>query len=210
VNESLNLTVVREWLAELRLWAEQDLLTVSTGIQAGCIVLAFLLALVLARPARRSYRKIFDWLPDRWRDAVARQASELSLPILWLLFQIAALILAETMGWPVQLLNITVSLLTAWVVIRVASQLIRDPVWGKLFALTAWLVAALNILGLLSPALMLLDAASINVGDVRISALTIIKGVVTLILLLWLASITSRLLEQRVQNLPNLTPSASI
>jgi len=35
------------------------------------------------------------------------------LPILWLLFQIAALILAETMGWPVQLLNITVSLLTA-------------------------------------------------------------------------------------------------
>ena len=210
MNESLNLTVVREWLAELRLWAEQDLLTVSTGIQAGCIVLAFLLALVLARPARRSYRKIFDWLPDRWRDAVARQASELSLPILWLLFQIAALILAETMGWPVQLLNITVSLLTAWVVIRVASQLIRDPVWGKLFALTAWLVAALNILGLLSPALMLLDAASINVGDVRISALTIIKGVVTLILLLWLASITSRLLEQRVQNLPNLTPSVQV
>jgi small-conductance mechanosensitive channel len=114
------------------------------------------------------------------------------------------------MGWPVQLLNITVSLLTAWVVIRVASQLIRDPVWGKLFALTAWLVAALNILGLLSPALMLLDAASINVGDVRISALTIIKGVVTLILLLWLASITSRLLEQRVQNLPNLTPSVQV
>jgi len=64
VNEPLNHTVVREWLSELRLWAEQDLLTFSTGIQAGCIVPAFLLALVLTRPARWSYQKIFDWLPD--------------------------------------------------------------------------------------------------------------------------------------------------
>ena len=206
----LNLTVIREWVEEIRLWAVQDLLTVSTAIQAGCIVFAFLLALTLAKPARRSYRKIFDWLPDRWRDAVARQASELSLPILWLLFQLAALILAETMNWPERLLNITVSLLTAWVAIRIVSQLIRDPTWAKLFTMTAWLVAALNIVGLLSPTLLLLDTASINVGEVRISALTVIKGVVTLILLLWLASITSRLLEQRVRNLPNLTPSVQV
>ncbi|MGB0630889.1 MAG: mechanosensitive ion channel family protein [Alphaproteobacteria bacterium] len=206
----MNLTVIREWVEELRLWAEQDLITVSTGIQAGCIVLAFLIALLLAKPARRSYRKIFDWLPDRWRDAVARQASELSLPILWLLLQIAALILAQAMGWADHLLNVTVSLLTAWVAIRIVSQLIRDPTWGRLFALSAWLIAALNIVGLLSPALLLLDAASLSIGEVRISALTVIKGVVTLILLLWLASITSRLLEQRVQNLPNLTPSVQV
>lgn len=206
----MNLSMAKDWLASLQNWAETDLLTVSTGTQAVGIVIAFLIALVLAKPARRTYRKIFDWLPDRWRDAVARQASELSLPIIWLVLQMSILILAEAMGWPDRLLDITVSLLTAWVVIRVASQLIRDPVWGNLFACAAWVVAALSIVDLLAPTVALLDSASVKVGDVKISALTVIKGVVTLIVLLWLAAITSRLLEQRVQSLPNLTPSVQV
>lgn len=206
----MNLSMVKEWLASLQNWAETDLLTVSTGTQAGCIAIAFLIALVLAKPARRTYRKIFDWLPDRWRDAVARQASELSLPIIWLVLQIGILILAETMGWPDKLLDITVSLLMAWVIIRIASQLIRDPVWANLFACAAWIVAALSIVDLLAPTIASLDSASVKVGEVKISALTVIKGVVTLIVLLWLAAITSRLLEQRVQNLPNLTPSVQV
>ena len=202
--------MVRGLFDNARAWVETQLLTPTIGIQAGCIVAAFLVALVLAKPARRSYRKIFDWLPDRWRDAVARQASELSLPIMWLVLQLGILIFAEAMGWPERLLNITISLLTAWVVIRVASQLIRDPTWAKLFAVVAWTIAALNIVGLLNPTINLLDAASVSVGEVRISALTVIKGVITLILLLWLATITSRLLEQRVQSLPNLTPSVQV
>lgn len=206
----MKLAILQDWLDAGRQWAEQELLTPVVGIQAGCIAAAFLIALVLAKPARRSYRKIFDWLPDRWRDAVARQASELSLPILWLVMQLGILIFAEAMGWPDRLLNITVSLLTAWVVIRVASQLIRDATWGKLFALVAWTIAALNIVELLQPTMVLLDAAAVSLGDVRISAMTVIKGAITLILLLWVAAITSRLLEQRVQALPNLTPSVQV
>jgi small-conductance mechanosensitive channel len=114
------------------------------------------------------------------------------------------------MGWPHNVADITVSLLTAWVVIRIASQLIKDATWSRLFAIAAWTVAALNILGLLTPTIGLLDAASVNIGEVRISALTVIKGVITLIVLLWLAAVTSRLLEQRVQALPNLTPSVQV
>ncbi|MEX2454243.1 MAG: mechanosensitive ion channel domain-containing protein [Rhodospirillaceae bacterium] len=201
---------IRKWLDQALVWLEANVLTTGTAIQAGCIVAAFLIALLLARPARRIYSRLFDWLPDRWRDAVARQASELSLPILWLALQLGVLIGAEALELPDRLLGITVSLLTAWVLIRIVSQLIRDETWGRLFAVTAWTVAALNIVGLLDPTLALLDAASLKVGEIRISALTVIKGVITLILLLWLAHITSRLLEQRVQSLPNLTPSIQV
>lgn len=207
---TLSMETVRNWFASLQTWIETDLLTVSTGIQAGCIVAAFVIALCLAKPARRFYRKIFDWLPDRWRDAVARQASELSLPIIWLILQVLVLVLADAMGWPDSLLDVTVSLLTAWVVIRVVSQLIRDPIWANLFACAAWVVAALSIVDLLEPTVDLLDAASVTVGGIRISALIVMKGVATLILLLWVATITARLLEQRVQNLPNLTPSVQV
>ena len=207
---NISMATVQTWIASLETWAESDLLTVSTGIQAGCIAIAFVIALCLASPARRFYRKIFDWLPDRWRDAVARQAGELSLPIIWLILQVLVLVLADAMNWSDRLLDVTVSLLTAWVVIRVVSQLIREPIWASLFACAAWMVAALSIVDLLEPVVNLLDAASVTVGEVRISALIVIKGVATLILLLWLASITSRLLEQRVQSLPNLTPSIQV
>lgn len=206
----LSMATVQIWIADLQKWAESDLLTISTGIQAGCIAVAFVIALCLAKPARRFYRKIFDWLPDRWRDAVARQAGELSLPIIWLVLQVLVLVLADAMEWSDGLLDITVSLLTAWVVIRVVSQLIRDPVWAGLFACAAWVVAALSIVDLLEPSIDLLDTASITIGGIRVSALIVMKGVATLILLLWVATITSRLLEQRVQNLPNLTPSVQV
>lgn len=191
-------------------WIDTEVLTESTAIQVGCIVIALVVALALARPARRFYSRLFDWLPDRWRDSSARIIGDISFPFLWLVLQIGVLIVAEVSGWPDHVLNITVSLLTAWVVIRIASQLIRDPTWAKFFAVTAWTVAALNIVGVLEPTIALLDEASVRVGEVRISALTVIKGVVTLVILLWLATVSSRLLEQRVQALPNLTPSVQV
>jgi small-conductance mechanosensitive channel len=207
---NLSMETVQSWITGAQQWAQTELLTVSTGIQAAGIVVAFIIAMVLAKPARRFYRRIFDWLPDRWRDAVARQASELSLPIIWLILQVLVLVVADAMNWSGGLLDVTVSLLTAWVVIRVASQLIRDRIWANMFACGAWIVAALSIVDLLAPTVDLLDAAAVTIGGIRVSALLVMKGVATLILLLWLATISSRLLEQRVQNLPNLTPSVQV
>ena len=55
-----------------------------------------------------------------------------------------------------------------------------------------------------------LDSLSITLGDLRISALLVIKGMMSLAILLWLAALTSRLLEQRIKALPNVTPSLQV
>ena len=206
----MNIQTLQSWLSKAQVWAQAEVLTTSTGIQAGIIVVAFMIALAITVPAKRIYPKLFAWLPAGWRDAVVRHAGELSLPLMWLLLQLLAQVVALSADWDADLLNVTVSLLTAWVVIRIASLLIHDQTWGRFFAVVAWTVAALNIAGLLDPALKLLDSASLKLGDVNISALTVIKGVITLIVLLWFASVSSRLLEQRVKALPNLTPSVQV
>ena len=41
----------------------------------------------------------------------------------------------------------------------------------------AWLVAALNIVHLLGPTLDLLDSVAVVVGGLRVSILTVVKGV---------------------------------
>ena len=74
----------------------------------------------------------------------------------------------------------------------------------------AWTVAALNILDLLLPAMALLDSIGFTVENFRVSALTVIKGMALLALLLWLATAASRILDQRIHTLPNLTPSVQV
>jgi small-conductance mechanosensitive channel len=105
---------------------------------------------------------------------------------------------------------VTVSLLTAWVVIRFLSQLVRDLVWSRIIAGVAWAIAALYIVGLVDETIAALDGFALLAGDVKISALTVIKGLLSLGLLLWAATMLSRVMERRIAFLPNLTPSIQV
>ena len=102
------------------------------------------------------------------------------------------------------------SLLTAWIIIRLTTVLIRDKTWSKIITLGAWIVAALNILNLLDPTVAFLDSMEIGLGDLSISALMIIKSMISLAILLWLASFSSRLLEQRIKAMPSVTPTMQV
>ena len=175
------------------------------------IVGAFLAALAI-RPI------IIPWINKlaKWREAefwVSRLAETMilmSLPVVWILLQWISSLVAEFAGWPHHLLTITVSLLTAWIIIRLTATLIKDKTWSKLISVTAWTIAALNILDLMDPTVLFLDSLAMDLGTLRVSALTLIKGMMALAVLLWLAQLASRMLESRVSKLPNMTPSVQV
>ena len=198
-------------LVAAQAWLYQQLLVPSTLVQTVIVGLAFLAARFVAprirawieRQARRR------GLEERLTTG-ARALAPLALPVCWLTFQWLSVAVAAAMQWPHALVRTTVSLLTAWVAIRLTSSLVRDPVWAKAVALTVWTIAALNILDLLQPTLVLLDQLGLTLGGMRISALTVIKAMLALALLLWVATFASRLLESRIKSAPNLTPSVQV
>lgn len=102
------------------------------------------------------------------------------------------------------------SLLTAWVVIRLTTSVVREANWARFIAIVAWSVAALHILSLLNPTLVLLDKLALNLGGIRLSVLLVIKAVIILALLLKLALSASVLLEKRLITLEGLTPSVQV
>ena len=104
-------------------------------------------------------------------------------------------------------LRITESLLFLWVVIRLAARLIRNRAVSHFVTVVAWTVAALNIVGLLDPALRFLDGLALNLGQARISLLLVIKALLVLVLLLWLALFLSRLGERSIRSAESFTPS---
>jgi small-conductance mechanosensitive channel len=63
---------------------------------------------------------------------------------------------------------------------------------------------------LLDATVAFLDSLAMDLGELHISALTVIKGMMALAVLLWLAQLASRMLEQRVSKLPNMTPSVQV
>ena len=122
-----------------------------------------------------------------------------STPISWLVLQWIAI---QVMAY-VEIHNgalITVaSLLTAWIMIELASLLVTNPSVARTISITAWSVAALNIFGLLDATMTLLDSWSLSIGEVRLSPLSVIKITLSLWFALWFANALSSLLERRLE-----------
>jgi len=119
----------------------------------------------------------------------------------------ATLIFANANGHAFAIVRALASLAAAWIVIRVVSQFINSATWSIAIAVIAWTIAALSIIGLLGAIAHQLDASAISLGRLRISALTAIRGLFTLGVLLWLTMILTAFLERRINSTATLTPA---
>jgi len=192
-------------------WLYDQVLVPSTLVQLAALMLVFAVARFLAPKLAKlveSAGKVRRF--DHWLGLVAAAIARLAFAIVWLALCWLMALVAAGRGWPHHLITIAVSLLSAWIVINLISSLIRNRTFSRAVAIVAWTIAALNILELLDPAITLLDSAAVNFGDVRISALTVVEGVLALTVLMWAAVALGDLLERRIRHSPNLTPSVQV
>jgi small-conductance mechanosensitive channel len=134
----------------------------------------------------------------------------LALALLWLVLLWLTILIARVAEWPHQLVQIGASLLTAWVVIRLVSQLAPSASWAKALTWAVWSVLALSILNLLEPTIQLLDAAALETNSFRISLYTVIKSAIAVAVLLTIAFYVARVLEVRIRASRTLSPSVQV
>lgn len=198
-------------LADAQIWVETEILTLAALWELGAIVTTLLLARVMAIPFRKWLEaKLENSRHDAKLSVVWRTFLTLITPIIWVILLWIAVAAAEQLELRDKLMSVVVSLVNAWIVIRLITQFVREEVWARFIAVVVWIIAALNILGFLQPALELLDGIALKIGQVRVTALGVIEGLFYLTLLLWLANISANLLERRINKLPNLTPSMQV
>ena len=205
------LDTFKAWFAEALVWLRAEVLVWATFAQGAAVLAALGAAWFAARPLKAGLARLTrnEEIHPLARRA-ARVFQPLALPVVWLVLQWLSVAAASGAGWPHRLITITVSLLTAWVVIRLATGMLASAAVARLVALIAWSIAALSILGLLTPLMAALDAAAFNLGSLRLSVLIVLKGMLTLALLLWLAAAAGRALEARVRAVETLTPSVQV
>lgn len=135
---------------------------------------------------------------------------DLMFPALWCLMQWALVVASQQLEEQTFFSRVIASLLTAWLVIRFMTGFVREAALAKFIAFTAWTLAAFDIIGILQPTLLVLDSISMDVGELHISILSIAKGLVTLLVLLWGATFVSRLIEVRLKSYTDLEPSLQV
>jgi small-conductance mechanosensitive channel len=90
------------------------------------------------------------------------------------------------------------------------TSVIRNAFIVNLVSLSAWLVAALSILGQLDATIEMLDSVSVVLGGLRLTPLVLIKLGLLLIAALWLTNIASNFAESRITRSTDLTPSIQV
>jgi small-conductance mechanosensitive channel len=125
---------------------------------------------------------------------------------------VLARVVMLTLTWPSRsyLLAVAANLAFAWLIIRLLTSVIRNSFLVRLVSLSAWLVAALSILGQLGPAIDALDSVSIVLGGLRLTPLLLIKLGLLLVMALWLTNIASNFVEARITQSTDLTPSVQV
>jgi len=114
--------------------------------------------------------------------------------------------------WPSRsyMLMVAAKLALAWLVIRLTTSVIRNAFIVKLVSLSAWIVAALSIIGQLDATIEALDSVEVVLGGLRLTPLVVIKLGLVLIAALWLTNIASNFAESRINRSTDLTPSIQV
>ena len=162
----------------------------------------------------RVLKAVVRFIPDGWEGYGRRTLLGILAVIaqsgLWLLLAWIALTVATAYDLPSQVLRVAVNLLTAWVVIRAASRVVKDPFLSNALFVIAWGMAALNATGLLGPVLAEINAIKFTVGEREITGIKVLRGIFALILLGWAAMAASAFLGHRIRSIDRLTPTLQI
>lgn len=132
--------------------------------------------------------------------------NEFANTLVWLILQWIAIRVYVHLDMSHNLLTPVASLLSAWLLIRMVSKLLKNQMASRMIAIIAWTLAILNISGWLKPALELLDSMSLTLGSVRLSPLVVITAGIALWFSLWLANVLATFLDRRLESSENVTP----
>ncbi len=189
------------------------LATTSSLLQILVVVFCYLLARLISNAATPQ-------LEERLRhiESQPQLLRTLVIPLrrlTWILFALflwlAAFLLREV-TWPSRsyYIGIAATIVIVGVVISIISRFIRNRSLAAPFFYAAWAIAALHIVGLLDETLAALDAIAFSIGTFRLSLLAVIKAVLLLSVLAWLATIIGNFVERRMRQNEDIAPALQV
>lgn len=115
-------------------------------------------------------------------------------------------------SWPSRtyILSVALTLAIAWFASAVLGRIIRSRAVSRFISIGIFTYVALGVLGVRGDVSAALDAAAVNLGDFRLSALFVLRVVVVTTAFLWIAGLLGNFLDNRINRLDDLSPSFKV
>lgn len=206
--------VVQDLLLAVWHWFIQAMLNLDIALQIGLIAAAIIPALLFGP---RLQRQIERHTASRISTGLARRllsaALALATPLALLTVLAVIRVVLGSLERPHALVDAAMSLMTAWLVIRAVTLIIRSKFWSNVAFYVIWPVAALDVFGLLDDVVLQLQALAIPLGQtadgapVDLSLFDILRTVIYFAALFWLASLAGRMVNSQLEKAEELTPA---
>ncbi|GJL92803.1 mechanosensitive ion channel family protein [Hyphococcus sp.] len=193
---------------------QSNMLTVGVAIEGAILIAAILPAAFFGPRLRKLIQaQIAPRAPYGILRRAANAFAHLATPIaLYIVLQIAVFALRAASS-STGLISAGVSLLAAWIVIRLVTLVIRSPFWSRFTFYVVWPIAALDAFGVLDDLVRQLQAFSVPLGvdengvTQTYSALDLLRTVAVFGVLFWGARFLSHLITGRINAIDELTVS---
>lgn len=200
-----------DWVHQWRHW-----LSPANGFEAGHIGQLLVVALLLLLCSRmagaaRGKGGQAGGEPTNPRDWLRTNRSYLFFWFFILAVHLAGL-LADLVfpGIDLVVFRFFVYLGALWILIGLLSSLLRDRFWANSVSAFGYLVTGLPGLPIIPEVVRFLRELRFSAGAVPVSAWDLLAGIFAFILALWITLGLARLIEQRIQAFPHLTPSLKV
>jgi len=193
---------------------QNQMFTLGVAIEVGILAAAFIPAAFFGPRLRKLIQsQIAPRAPYGVLRRAANAFAQLATPIaLYVVLQIAVVAL-NAAGSATKLISAGVSLLAAWIVIRLVTLVIRSPFWSRVAFYVVWPIAALDAFGVLDDVVRQLDAFSIPIGvdesgvQQTFSALDMLRTIAVFGVLFWGARFLNHIITGRINAIDELTVS---
>lgn len=108
------------------------------------------------------------------------------------------------------LVVIAATVASAWVIIGLVARLIRNPFLRRVVAWAGWIYVTLQYMGFLAAATDFLDTLGITLGDVRITALGVVRALVVTAVLITAGRLLTQAITRRLAKNDDISPSVGV
>lgn len=201
------------------LWARSAEFVQTLLIPATLYQLVAVIALiVLAWGAKRIISPLLTgWLRSRdnwpkWRLRLGLMIDRRLKLIMFALLAWGVVLIMREVTWPSrsQLIALAATIATAWVGIFFIAWIIPNPFLRRMVNWAAWIWVTLFLLDLTGPAASFMDSLAITLGDMRLSALTVLKALVVTGLMIAGARMLSQLISGRLAKNDDISPTMRV
>ena len=182
----------------------------QVGIAIGLFFVAYCMRLVFG-PRIRAWMGSREGWP-KWRMRVLAVIHLRIQAIFYVVLLWAGVFALRASTWPSRsyILSIIATLALAWLAVTFSTRLIRSPFVRKIVRWGLLAFFTLQILGLTSEASRVLDSAALTVGDLRISLLLILQGIVIVWVLVTIARFASNRTSRAIESNDDISPSMQV